>query len=44
MELITFSGDFGYVSSTACYINAIVMTMMSAWLALNLEPPKKQDR
>jgi hypothetical protein len=44
MEMIAPFAEFGNLSSTACYINAIVMTMMSAWLALNLEPPKKQDR
>jgi len=43
MEMMTLSGDIGHLSSTACYINAIVMTMVSAWLALNLSPPKKQD-
>lgn len=43
MELFAQFGDVGTVSSTACYINGMVMMMVSAWLALNLERPKKQD-
>jgi hypothetical protein len=38
--------DFGYVnnlSPMACYLNGMVVMIMSAWLALNLERPKKQD-
>lgn len=45
MELFA---QFGYsdgaaVSSTAYYVYGMVMLMMSAWLALNLERPEKDN-
>lgn len=43
MEMFIELGSFSSLSPTAYYLYGMVMTMMSAWLALNLERPKKQD-
>jgi len=43
MEMLAQFWDFGNVSPTACYLNGMVMMLVSAWLALNLERPKKDD-
>ena len=43
MEMFIEFGSFSTLSPTACYLNGMVMMLMSAWLALNLERPKKQD-
>lgn len=45
MELFAQFGysDAAAVSSTAYYVYGMVMLMMSAWLALNLERPEKEN-
>lgn len=43
MEMFIDLGSFSNLSPTACYLDGMVMMLVSAWLALNLERPKKQD-
>jgi hypothetical protein len=43
MEMLTEFGYFNSLSPTAYYLYGMVMMLVSAWLALNLERPKKQD-
>ena len=43
MEMFIDFGSVNTLSPMACYLNGMVMMLVSAWLALNLERPKKQD-
>ncbi len=43
METFAQFAYFGSPSPTACYLYGMVMMLVSAWLALNLERPKKKD-
>jgi len=43
MEVLALNGYFGNLSPTACYLYGMVVMLMSAWLALNLERPEKKD-
>ena len=46
MELFTqfgYSGVAGAATPTAYYLYGMVMMLVSAWLALNLERPEKED-
>jgi hypothetical protein len=43
MEMFAQFGYCGNLSPTAYYLYGMVMMLVSAWLALNLKPPEKQD-
>ncbi len=36
-------GSLSTLSPMACYLNGMVIMLMSAWLALNLKRPEKRD-
>jgi len=43
MEMLAQFGNLGNAGPAACSLYGLVMLLVTVWMALNLERPKKED-